>query len=72
MFHYVLSMGAVFSLFAGFYYWAPKIFGRVFNETLAHIQFWTLFIGVNTTFMPILLGYDKVLKLLRILIKELY
>lgn len=51
-FHYVLSMGAVFSLFAGFYYWTPKIFGRMYNETLAQIQFWTLFIGVNTTFFP--------------------
>lgn len=51
-FHYVLSMGAVFSLFAGFYYWAPKIFGRNFSEVLAQIQFWSLFIGVNTTFMP--------------------
>lgn len=51
-FHYVLSMGAVFSLFAGFYYWRPKIFGRNFSETLAQIQFWSLFIGVNTTFMP--------------------
>jgi len=51
-FHYVLSMGAVFSLFSGFYYWAPKIFGRMFSETLGHIQFWTLFIGVNTTFFP--------------------
>lgn len=51
-FHYVLSMGAVFSLFAGFYYWAPKIFGRMYSETLAQIQFWSLFIGVNTTFMP--------------------
>ncbi len=51
-FHYVLSMGAVFSLFSGFYYWRPKIFGRMFSETLAQIQFWSLFIGVNTTFMP--------------------
>jgi len=51
-FHYVLSMGAVFSLFAGFYYWAPKIFGRMYSETLAQVQFWSLFIGVNTTFMP--------------------
>lgn len=51
-FHYVLSMGAVFSLFAGFYYWVPKILGRLYNETLAHVQFWSLFIGVNTTFMP--------------------
>ncbi|MDA4807213.1 cbb3-type cytochrome c oxidase subunit I, partial [Enterobacter hormaechei] len=51
-FHYVLSMGAVFSLFAGFYYWAPKMFGRVYSERVAQIQFWTLFIGVNLTFMP--------------------
>jgi len=51
-FHYVLSMGAVFSLFAGFYYWVPKIFGRMYSETLGQIQFWSLFIGVNTTFMP--------------------
>ena len=50
--HYVLSMGAVFSLFSGFYYWAPKIFGRMYSETLGQIQFWTLFIGVNTTFFP--------------------
>ena len=51
-FHYVLSMGAVFSVFAGFYYWAPKILGKMYNETLAQVHFWTLFVGVNTTFMP--------------------
>ena len=51
-FHYVLSMGAVFSIFAGFYYWAPKIFGKMYNETLGQVHFWTMFIGVNTTFMP--------------------
>lgn len=51
-FHYVLSMGAVFSIYAGFYYWAPKILGKMYNETLAQIHFWALFIGVNTTFMP--------------------
>lgn len=51
-FHYVLSMGAVFSIFAGFYYWAPKITGRMFSETLGQVHFWTLFIGVNTTFFP--------------------
>ena len=51
-FHYVLSMGAVFSIFAGFYYWGPKILGKMYNETLGQIHFWTLFIGVNTTFMP--------------------
>lgn len=51
-FHYVLSMGAVFSLFRGFYFWAPKIFGKSFSEVLGHIHFWTLFIGVNLTFFP--------------------
>jgi cytochrome c oxidase subunit 1 len=51
-FHYVLSMGAVFSVFAGFYYWMPKIFGKMYNETLGQVHFWTLFIGVNTTFLP--------------------
>jgi len=51
-FHYVLSMGAVFSIYAGLYYWLPKIVGRTYNEDLACAHFWTLFIGVNTTFMP--------------------
>ena len=39
-FHYVLSMGAVFSLFAGFYYWFPKMSGKMHSELLAHIHFW--------------------------------
>ena len=51
-FHYVLSMGAVFALFAGFYYWTPKIVGRNINDFLGKIHFWTLFIGVNLTFFP--------------------
>jgi heme/copper-type cytochrome/quinol oxidase subunit 1 len=45
-------MGAVFSIFGGFYYWGPKILGVMYSETLAQIHFWTLFIGVNVTFMP--------------------
>jgi cytochrome c oxidase subunit 1 len=45
-------MGAVFALFAGFYYWAPKIIGLTYNETLGKIHFWTLFVGVNLTFFP--------------------
>lgn len=45
-FHYVLSMGAVFALFAGFYYWSPKIVGLTYNEFLGKIHFWTLFVGV--------------------------
>jgi cytochrome c oxidase subunit I len=51
-FHYVLSMGAVFSLFAGFYYWFPKMSGRMHSELLSHIHFWTFFIGVNVIFFP--------------------
>jgi heme/copper-type cytochrome/quinol oxidase subunit 1 len=51
-FHYVLSMGAVFSIYAGFYYWSPKLFGAVYDERLASAHFWSLFVGVNTTFMP--------------------
>ena len=51
-FHYVLSMGAVFSIFAGFYYWFPKMSGRMHSEFLAHVHFWLFFIGVNVVFFP--------------------
>lgn len=51
-FHYVLSMGAVFGIFAGFYYWIGKITGRQYPETLGQIHFWLFFIGVNLTFFP--------------------
>jgi cytochrome c oxidase subunit 1 len=51
-FHYVLSMGAVFALFSGWYFWAPKILGLNYNITLSKLQFWILFIGVNLTFFP--------------------
>jgi cytochrome c oxidase subunit 1 len=51
-FHYVLSMGAVFSIFAGFYYWIEKITGLAYNELLGKIHFYTFFIGVNITFFP--------------------
>jgi len=51
-FHYVLSMGAVFALFAGFYYWIGKMTGRQYPETLAQIHFWLFFVGVNLTFFP--------------------
>src|SRR3546814_5397273 len=49
-FHYVLSLGAVFSLFAGFYYWFPKISGRMYSETLGKLHFWIFFAGVNVLF----------------------
>merc|ERR1712176_172943 len=53
-FHYVLSMGAVFGIFAGFYFWFPKMFGVYFNELLGKIHFWIMFLGVNITFFPML------------------
>jgi cytochrome c oxidase subunit 1 len=51
-FHYVLSLGAVFGIFCGFYYWIGKMSGRQYPELLGKIHFWTFFIGVNLTFMP--------------------
>ncbi len=51
-FHYTMSMGALFSMFAGFYYWIGKMSGRQYPEGLGKLQFWTLFIGVNLTFFP--------------------
>jgi len=51
-FHYVLSLGAVFSLFAGFYYWFPKMSGRMYNELLGQLHFWVFFVGVNVMFFP--------------------
>lgn len=51
-FHYVLSMGAVFGIFAGFYYWIEKMTGLSYNDLFGRIHFWTFFIGVNLTFFP--------------------
>jgi cytochrome c oxidase subunit 1 len=51
-FHYVLSMGAVFTIFAGWYYWFPKMFGYMYNETLGKLHFWVTFIAVNILFFP--------------------
>ena len=51
-FHYVLSLGAVFAVFAGFYYWIGKITGVQYPEILGKIHFWSTFIGVNLTFGP--------------------
>jgi len=51
-FHYVLSLGAVFSIFAGFYYWFEKMWGVKYNEFLGAAHFWLMFIGVNMVFFP--------------------
>jgi cytochrome c oxidase subunit 1 len=51
-FHYVLSMGAVFALFSGWYFWIPKVLGMLYDMTLGKLHFWVLFIGVNVTFFP--------------------
>jgi cytochrome c oxidase subunit 1 len=51
-FHYVLYGGSIMTLFAGLYYWWPKMTGRMYNETLGQIQFWLTFIGFNATFTP--------------------
>lgn len=45
-------MGVVFGVLAGFYYWSPKMIGYMYDEVLAKIQFYTLFIGANLTFFP--------------------
>jgi cytochrome c oxidase subunit 1 len=51
-FHYVLSMGAVFAVFAAFYYWVGKMIGYHYPENLGVIHFWCTFVGVNLTFFP--------------------
>jgi cytochrome c oxidase subunit 1 len=51
-FHYVLSLGALFSIFAGFYYWIGKMSGRQYPEFWGKVHFWMTFVGVNLTFFP--------------------
>ncbi|MCX7338375.1 MAG: cytochrome c oxidase subunit I [Alphaproteobacteria bacterium] len=51
-FHYILSMGAVFGVFSGFYYWIGKMSGYQYNETLGKIHFWFMFVSVNIIFIP--------------------
>jgi cytochrome c oxidase subunit 1 len=62
-FHYALIPPVFFSLFAGIYYWYPKMFGRMMNETLGRLHFWGTFVFVNMTFLPMfvmgLRGYPR-------------
>src|SRR5262249_14714627 len=51
-FHMIMGVAAIFGMFAGTYYWMPKMFGRMMNETLGRIHFWLTFIGVNCIFIP--------------------
>ncbi len=51
-FHYVLSLGAVFAIFAGWYYWFPKMFGYMYSRPSPRMHFWVTFIGVNLIFFP--------------------
>ena len=51
-FHYVLSLGAVFAIFAGWYYWFPKMTGYMYTEALGKLHFWLTFIGANVLFFP--------------------
>ncbi|MGN6811129.1 MAG: cbb3-type cytochrome c oxidase subunit I, partial [Thermomicrobiales bacterium] len=51
-FHYVLSLGSAFAIFAAIYYWFPKMTGYLYNERLGKLHFWVMFIGVNIVFFP--------------------
>jgi cytochrome c oxidase subunit 1 len=62
-FHYVIVGGILFTLFAGFYYWFPKVTGRMYNERLGQLHFWLFFIGFHLTFdlmhVPGILGMPR-------------
>lgn len=54
-FHYIVAPGTIFALFAGIYYWFPKVTGRVMNETLGRIHFWPSLVCMNLIFFPMLI-----------------
>jgi len=57
-FHFTMGLSAIFATFAGFYYWFPKMWGRMMNETLGKVHFWLSFVGVYCVFMPMhLMGF---------------
>jgi len=51
-FHYVLSLGAVFAIFAAWYYWFPKFSGYIIPDWMGHVHFWLAFVGANVLFFP--------------------
>ena len=58
-FHYVLFGGLVFAVFGGFYYWWPKVFGKMLNEKMGKLNFWLMVVGFNLTFFPMhFLGFE--------------
>jgi heme/copper-type cytochrome/quinol oxidase subunit 1 len=72
-FHYVLSMGAVFAIFSGFYYWLDRIANRTYSAMHAYVHFWIFFIGVNLTFFPMhsflyLLGCQDIFQIILMLL----
>jgi cytochrome c oxidase subunit 1 len=61
--HYVLFGGSMFGIFAGLYYWWPKMFGRILHEGLGKLHFWLMFVGFNLAFFPQhLLGLDGMVR----------
>ncbi len=62
-FHYVVAPGSIFALFAGIYYWYPKVTGRKMNDFLGKVHFWPSFVFMNTIFLPMLfMGMSGVLR----------
>ena len=51
-FHYTMSLGATFGIFAGWYYWFPKMSGYMYSSAIARLHFWVTFVGVNVVFFP--------------------